>query len=44
MNTIEDELMEADMVRTFRMNGRDKVDKTIFWEMAEARREGPGRR
>ena len=44
MNTIEDELEEADMVRTFRiMNGNDKVEKTTFWTIAEAR-EGPGRR
>ena len=44
MNTIQDELEEADMVRTFRiMNGHDKVEKTTFWKMTEAR-EGPGRR
>ena len=44
MNTIQEELEEADMVRTYRiMNGNDKIDKTIFWKMAEAR-EGPGRR
>ena len=44
MNTIEEELEEADMVRVFRiMNGNDKVEKTTFWRMAEAR-EGPGRR
>ena len=44
MSMIEDELDEADMVRTYRiMNGNDKVEKTTFWKMAEAR-EGPGRR
>ena len=44
MSTIEDELDEADMVRMYRiMNGHDKVEKTTFWKMAEAR-EGPGRR
>jgi hypothetical protein len=44
LNTIEEDLEEADMVRTFRiMNGHDKVEKTTFWKMAEVR-EGPGRR
>ena len=44
MNTIEEELEEADMLRVFRiMNGNDKVEKTTFRRMAEAR-EGPGRR
>ena len=44
MSMIEDELDEADMVRMYRiMNGHDKVEKTTFWKMAEAR-EGPGRR
>ena len=44
MNTIQDELDEADMVRTFRvMNGHDKVERATFWKMAEAR-AGPGRR
>ena len=44
MNTIEEELEEADMLRVFRiMNGNDKVEKMTFRRMAEAR-EGPGRR
>ena len=44
MNTIEEELDEADLVRTFRiLNGNDKVEKETFWKMAEAR-AGPGRR
>ena len=44
MSTIQEELEEKDMVRTYRiMNGYYKVEKTTFWKMAEAR-EGPGRR
>ena len=44
MNTIEEELDEADLVRTFRiLNGNDKVEKETFWKMAEAR-AGAGRR
>ena len=44
MSTIQEELEEKDMVRTYRiMNGYDKVEKTTFWKMAEARK-GPGRR
>ena len=44
MSTIQEELEEKDMVRTYRiMNGYDKIEKTTFWKMAEAR-EGPGRR
>jgi hypothetical protein len=44
LNTVQEELDEADMVRVFRiMNGNDKVDKNIFWTMEEAR-EGAGRR
>ena len=39
-----EELDTADMVRTFRIiNGNDKVNKEIFWEMEEAR-QGAGRR
>ena len=44
MNTIEEELKEADLVRTFRiLNGDDKVKKETFWELEEAR-AGAGRR
>ena len=44
LNTIEEELDTADMVRTFRIiNGNDKVNKEIFWQMEEAR-QGAGRR
>ena len=44
MNNIDDKLEEADMVRTFKiMYSNDKVEKTPFWKMAEAR-EGLGRR
>ena len=44
MNTVEEELDEADLVRTFRIiNGNDKVSKESFWEMEEAR-AGIGRR
>ena len=44
MNTIEEDLDEADLVRTFRiLNGDNKLKKDTFWKMAEAR-AGPGRR
>ena len=44
LNTIQEELDEADIVRTFRiMNGHDKVDKKLFWKMEEPR-PGAGRR
>ena len=44
MNSIEDELDEADMMRTFRiLNGDDKINKETFWTLEEAR-EGAGRR
>ena len=44
MSTIQEELEEKDMVRMYRiMNGFDKIEKTTFWKMSEAR-EGPGRR
>ena len=44
LNTIKEELEEADMVRVYRiMYGHDKLDKTKFWKMEEAR-EGAGRR
>ena len=44
LNTIQEELDEADMVRTFRiMYGHDKLDKKVFWKMEEAR-PGAGRR
>ena len=44
LNTVEEQLMEADMVRVFRiMNGDDKIGKKIFWTVEEAR-EGAGRR
>ena len=44
LNTIEEEMDKADMVRVFRiMNGNDKVNKTSFWTMEEAR-GGAGRR
>ena len=44
MNTVEEELNEADLVRTFRiLNGDDKVDKETFWKLEEAR-VGVGRR
>ena len=36
LNTVEEQLDEADMVRVFRiMNGDDKIDKTMFWTMEE---------
>ena len=44
MNTVEEELNMADMVRTFRIiNGDDKLKKENFWKMEEAR-PGAGRR
>ena len=44
LNSIEEDLDEADVVRTFRiLNGDDKVEKKTFWKMAEAR-PGLGRR
>ena len=44
LNSIEEDLDEADAVRTFRiLNGDDKVEKETFWKMAEAR-PGLGRR
>ena len=44
MNTVEQELDKADLVRTFRiLNGDDKIDKEIFWKLEEAR-PGAGRR
>jgi hypothetical protein len=44
LNSIEEDLDKADLMRTFRiLNGDDKVEKTTFWKMAEAR-PGLGRR
>ena len=44
LNTVEEQLDEADMVRVFRIiNGNDDVEKTSFWTMEEAR-NGAGRR
>ena len=44
LNTVEEQLDEADMVRVFRiMNENDKIDKTSFWTMEEPR-QGAGRR
>ena len=44
LNTVEEQLDEADMVRTFRIiNGNNKVSKETFWQMEEAR-QGAGRR
>ena len=44
LNTIKEQLDEAVMVRVFRiMNGNNKIDKTMFWTMEEAR-QGDGRR
>ena len=38
LNSIQEELDEADMVRTYRiMYGHDRVDKESFWKMEEAR-------
>ena len=34
MNTVAEDLDEADMVRTFRiLNGNDKVRKDAFWKL-----------
>ena len=44
LNTVEEQLEEADMVRVFRvMNGDDKMETSSFWTMEEAR-NGAGRR
>ena len=44
LNTVEEQLNEADMVRVFRiMNGDDVIDKETFWTL-EGAREGAGRR
>lgn len=44
LNTVKEQLDEADMVRVFRiMNGDDKLDKKTFWILEEAR-QGAGRR
>ena len=44
MNTVEEDLEEADMVRTFRiLKGDDNVKKETFWQLEEPR-EGAGRR
>ena len=44
VNTVEEQLDEADMVRVFRiMNKNGNIDKTLFWNIEEAR-EGAGRR
>ena len=44
INTLEEELDEADMLRVFRiMNGDDKVDKEYFWTL-EKTSPGVGRR
>ena len=44
INMIKEELDVADMVRVYRiMYGDDKVKKSVFWNLEEAR-EGPGRR
>ena len=44
LNTVEEQLDEADMVRVFRiMNKNDNIDKNLFWNIEEAR-EGAGRR
>ena len=38
LNSIQEELDEADIVRTYRiMYGHDKLDKETFWKMEEAR-------
>jgi hypothetical protein len=38
LNTVEEQLEEADMVRVFRvMNGDDKMETSSFWTMEEAR-------
>ena len=44
LNTVEEQLNEADMVRVFRiMNGDDNIEKETFWKL-EGAREGAGRR
>ena len=44
LNTIKEDLEEADMVRVYRiMYGHDNIDKEIFWKMEEPR-PGVGRR
>ena len=44
LNTVEEELDEADLVRTFRiLNGDDRIDKETFWKLEDAR-EGAGRK
>ena len=44
LNTVKEQLDEADMVRVFRiMNGQDKIEKANFWTIEEAT-EGAGRR
>ena len=44
LNSIKEQLEEADMIRTYRiMYGHDKLKKETFWKMEEPR-EGVGRR
>ena len=44
MNTVEEDLEEADLVRTFRIfNGNDNLKTESFWKLEEAR-QGAGRR
>ena len=44
LDTIQEYLYDADMVPDYRiMNGHDKLNTEIFWEMEEAR-PGVGRR
>ena len=44
LNTLEEQLNEADMVRVYRiMNGDDNIEKETFWKL-EGAREGAGRR
>ena len=44
MNLIREELDVSDMTRVYRiMYGHDKIEKTVFWKMEQAR-EGAGRR
>ena len=44
LNTVEEQLDEADMVRVYRiLNGDDNIEKETFWTLEEAR-EGAGRR
>ena len=45
MNTIKEELEEAEMVRVYRiMYGHDKLEKTKFLKMEEAREGAASRR